>query len=229
MSDWNLLGQTDPLTDAVVAPVGQGNVVSSTDPPVAVQQADPVAADLATLKSLSDGLSKEANKANPMESVETSLSRFVDDAFDMTRSEFDFQKRLQAHALTRLDKFTENQLIALLSNTGVNSADKISKTMNPWVQLATARQQAQIAAESAERTAAIQTGQSPTSVGGSAIRSLNESASKEVLQGVASLSQILEFAITAAKKQSEQPVTPNVTVVPDAPVAQQGQTETKKS
>ena len=164
---------------------------------------DPVATDLATLESLNGGLSKPKPVVNPMESVEKSLSKFVDDAFDMTRSEFEFQKKIQEHALTRLDKFTENQIIALLSNTGVNSADKISKTMNPWVQLATARQQAQIAAESAERTAAIQTGQSPASLGGTAMRDLNESASKEVLQGVASLSQILEFAINAAKDQTK--------------------------
>ena len=76
--------------------------------------------------------------------------------------------------------------------------------MNPWVQLATARQQAQIQAESAERTAAIQTGNGPVvSMTGSALKEVNRSASKEVLQGMDALSKILEFAVASAKKENE--------------------------
>jgi hypothetical protein len=172
--------------------------------PTVVPKQD-AAKDIQVLESMSVSLSKDPPEPeNPMNTVEKSLSKFVEDAFDMTRSEFDFQQQIQAHVLTRLDKFSENQLIALLSNTGVNSADKISKTMNPWVQLATARQQAQIAAESAERSAAIQAGQNPVSMGAGSIKAANESATKEVLQGISSLSQILEIATQkAAKKAAE--------------------------
>lgn len=158
--------------------------------------------DIQILEDMNRALAQKP--VTPIDDVEKSLSAFVDDAFNMTRSEFEFQKQVQDHILTRLDKFTENQLIALVSNSGVNSADKIAKTMNPWVQLATARQQAQIQAESAERTAAIQTGNGPVvSMAGSAMKEVNRSASKEVLQGMDALSKILEFAVASAKKESE--------------------------
>lgn len=158
--------------------------------------------DIQILEDMNRALAQKP--VTPIDDVEKSLSTFVDDAFNMTRSEFEFQKQVQDHILTRLDKFTENQLIALVSNSGVNSADKIAKTMNPWVQLATARQQAQIQAESAERTAAIQTGNGPVvSMAGSALKEVNRSASKEVLQGMDALSKILEFAVASAKKENE--------------------------
>ena len=170
--------------------------------PEVVSLAQKPETDIQILEDMNRALAQKP--VTPIDDVEKSLSAFVDDAFNMTRSEFEFQKQVQDHILTRLDKFTENQLIALVSNSGVNSADKIAKTMNPWVQLATARQQAQIQAESAERTAAIQTGNGPVvSMAGSALKEVNRSASKEVLQGMDALSKILEFAVASAKKENE--------------------------
>jgi len=172
--------------------------------------------DILILENLQKGLSTIKEPPNPMDKVEESLARFVDDAFEVTRAEFSFSKKVQDHILTRLDNFSENQLIALVSNAGVNSADKISKTMNPWVQLATARQQAQIAAESAERTAQIQTGNSPTLISGNSLKDANQSATKEVLQGMDALSKLISFATSSAKKQIEEETLSEVeTTLPD--------------
>lgn len=165
---------------------------------------DPVDNDIVLLETMKENLEKPVQKSQ-LDKVEDSLAKFVDDSFDIARAEFEFQKAIQAEIVAnRLNTMTDNQIIALISNTGVNSADKIAKTMNPWVQLATARQQAQIQAESAERTAVIQTGNGPVvSMAGSALKEVNRSASKEVLQGMDALSKILEFAVASAKKENE--------------------------
>jgi hypothetical protein len=76
--------------------------------------------------------------------------------------------------------------------------------MNPWVQLATARQQAQIAADAAERTAAIQTGQPISVISGGSLKELNQNAPKEVLQGMDALSKFISVVTESAKKQIEE-------------------------
>ena len=165
---------------------------------------DTVDKDITILETMNKELSVKPEKTNAIDQVENALIDFVKDAFDVTRDEFEFNKQVNDHILSRLNEFNPNQLIALTSNAGVNSADKIAKTMNPWVQLATARQQAQIAADAAERTAAIQTGQPISVISGGSLKELNQNAPKEVLQGMDALSKFISVVTESAKKQIEE-------------------------
>ena len=160
--------------------------------------------DITILETMNKELSIEKEKSKALDQVEDALIDFVKDAFDVTRDEFEFNKQVNEHILSRLNEFNPNQLIALTSNAGVNSADKIAKTMNPWVQLATARQQAQIAADAAERSAAIQTGQSVSVISGGTLKDLNQNAPKEVLQGMDALSKLISVVTDSARKQIEE-------------------------
>lgn len=94
---------------------------------------------------VSDTKNVELARVNsPVEKVEQKLSDFINDAFIATNKDFEFNEKLKDEILKRLPGFTDNQMIALFSNTNVNLNDKISKIIAPTFQLMTATKNAEI-------------------------------------------------------------------------------------
>lgn len=138
---------------------------------------------------------KKAEISSPIKSVENSLSQFVKDSFDVTRKDFEFNEQIQKEILTRLPQLKNTELIALLTNNKVNDNDKLSKLLAPTFQLMTAKQNAEIqaAADAMKNNPAQNAGTSTN------MRSVNESTSKDVLQGMSQLKNILEVFMNKEK------------------------------
>lgn len=124
---------------------------------------------------------------SPIGAVENALSKFVQDAMDITREDFTFNKALQDEILSRLKNLSDNQITTLFSNTNVNLNDKISKVLGPTFQLMTSKQQAEMAKAQVEQKA-LSTG---VVVTGNDMRQVNANTSSEVLQGVTALNNLL--------------------------------------
>jgi hypothetical protein len=141
-----------------------------------------------------------AKIVTPVQQVEKSLSRFIDDAFTVTREDFELGKVLNKVLGEKIlnKEFNENQLIALFNGFQVNMNDKISKLVAPTLQLMTTRQQAEISAQ-AQVQAAEKQGSNITS-----LTSINQSAPKEVLLGVKQLTDVLTLITQKNKELKEQ-------------------------
>src|SRR5574344_110682 len=120
----------------------------------------------------------DAEIKSPISSVENSLSQFVQDSFDVTRKDFEFNQSIQDEILSRLPEFKNAELIALLTNNKVNDNDRINKILAPTFQLMTAKQQAEIAALSAQKNDKIDDLKSAN------MREINEDTDQKVLQGM---------------------------------------------
>jgi hypothetical protein len=129
---------------------------------------------------------EELKEKTPIQQVEESLVDFSKNTFKIVENDYIFAQQIQNEVLTRLPKFTENQLIALFSNSQVNLNDRISKVMAPTFGLITSKQQAEIAAKnSISLTAGDANG------GNIGIRQLNASVVQDVLVGLQSFSNML--------------------------------------
>lgn len=139
---------------------------------------------------------------SPVSSVETALSEFVKDSFDVTRKDYEFNNKIQEEIAKRLDEFSNSELILLLTNNKVNDSDRLSKMLAPSFQMLTAKQQAEITAASQEKQAAIQaTGTVAASASqSSSVKDMSDSASTELLKGMSQLSNLLS-AITVSVKE----------------------------
>ena len=145
----------------------------------------------------------EQKQDSPVSSVETALSEFVKDSFDVTRRDYEFNNKIQEKIAERLDDFSNSELILLLTNNKVNDSDRLSKMLAPSFQMLTAKQQAEITAASQEKQAAIQaTGTVAAASGGqsSSLKEMNDNASAELLTGMSQLSNMLR-AITVSVKE----------------------------
>ena len=147
--------------------------------------------DLQVLKNLNELSSTETppveTEKSPISAVENALSRFVQDAMDVTREDFDFNTALKNEILKRLPNLSDNMVATMFSNTNVNLNDKISKVLGPTFQLMTSKQQAEMAKAQAEQ----KLNQAPTLVTGCDMRQVNAGVSTEVLQGVTSLNNLI--------------------------------------
>jgi hypothetical protein len=145
----------------------------------------------------------ERKQDSPVSSVETALSEFVKDSFDVTRRDYEFNDKIQEEIAKRLDEFSNSELILLLTNNKVNDSDRLSKMLAPSFQMLTAKQQAEITAASQEKQAAIQaTGTVAAASSGqaSSVKDMSDSASTELLKGMSQLSHLLS-AITVSVKE----------------------------
>ena len=131
---------------------------------------------------------------SPVKAVEGALSQFVKDAFDVTRSDFEFGKVIQDKLMQDIQNgsLNPNQLIALYSSFAVNSNDKISKLLSPIMQLMTARQQAELAAAASVANAHVNAEKA---------NEITKTAPKDVLQGMKQLQDFLEV-FQSIKQQS---------------------------
>src|SRR5574344_1627026 len=110
--------------------------------------------EISTLENMNTMLSKpdtqqvqNARIDTPSEVVEKKLSEFVADAFSATNKDLEFNEKLKSELVNRLPSLSDNQIIALFSNTNVNLNDKMSKLIAPTVGLMTAEKQAEIQAQ----------------------------------------------------------------------------------
>ncbi len=129
----------------------------------------------------------ENTTTSPVNIVEDSLASFVQSAFDVTKDDFDFGKKIQESLMDDLDNnvLEPNQKIALYSSFSVNSNDRVSKLLSPIMSLMTARQQAEMSATAQIASAKIEAEKSEDS------STLNKTVPKDVLQGMVSLSNVL--------------------------------------
>jgi hypothetical protein len=103
---------------------------------------------------------------------------------------------LQAELAARLPSMTNSELITLHSNSNVNNNDRVSKMLGPSFGMITTKQQAEIAAaKSQESQVVINTGMQT-------MAALNNDASKDVLQGMAALSNLLQAVVANKEKES---------------------------
>ncbi len=146
--------------------------------------------------------SEKQQDNSPVSSVETALSEFVKDSFDVTRKDYEFNNKIQEEIAKRLDEFSNSELILLLTNNKVNDSDRLSKMLAPSFQMLTAKQQAEITAASQEKQAAIQaTGTVAASASqSSSVKDMSDNASTELLKGMSQLSNLLS-AITVSVKE----------------------------
>lgn len=142
---------------------------------------------------------------SPTEAVEQKLSDFVRDAFAATNKDLEFNEKLKEELLSRLDSMSENQLLALFSSTNLNLNDKISKLIAPTFQLMTAKQNAEIAERN--RQEAAQQAAVNVNIGNSqGMRSVNEIAPQEALQGLNTIFNLInaQQKLEASKKVSAE-------------------------
>jgi hypothetical protein len=133
---------------------------------------------------------------SPIASVEESLAQFVKDSFEVTKKDYEFNQKLQAELAARLPSMTNSELITLHSNSNVNNNDRVSKMLGPSFSMITTKQQAEIAAaKSQESQVVINTGMQT-------MAALNNDASKDVLQGMAALSNLLQAVVANKEKES---------------------------
>jgi hypothetical protein len=163
---------------------------------------------LAILESklaVADPVVEAARIKTPVESVEDGLAKFARDSFEIVRDDYLFHRDLQDEVRKRLDRFTESQLIALLSNDSVSLNDRVSKVMAPSMSLITTKQQAEIAAKAQIEKV---TGDSANP---STMRALNEQVTADVLNGAKALTDVLTMMMTQARQQVPPPDPINVT------------------
>ena len=77
----------------------------------------------------------EQKQDSPVSSVETALSEFVKDSFDVTRRDYEFNDKIQEEIAKRLNEFSNSELILLLTNNKVNDSDRLSKMLAPSFQM----------------------------------------------------------------------------------------------
>lgn len=162
---------------------------------------------LTKMNELATTPSKEVDAAKldserPIKDVEESLSAFTKHTFDIIKEEYNFQKEIETEISQRLQLdtndggFTSNQLIALHTNNSVNLNDRISKVLGPTFQLMTSKQQAEIQANATAKAAAEKASVN-INMGGSTpgsneyMKSVNEKASQQTLQGLTQLYNLL--------------------------------------
>jgi hypothetical protein len=139
-----------------------------------------------SVEQITDVMVHEAAvEASPIAKIETSLSDFLQHSFQIVNDNDSFQKAIQAEVLSRLSRLNDGQLLALLTNSQTNLNDLASKLIAPTMTLATAKQQAELAAR---RDSQANPTYSQTN-----IHELNASTPQSVLVGLKSLTDLLEI------------------------------------
>jgi len=142
----------------------------------------------ATLNKHDIEVFKLALKSGKVEEIENDTAAYVKDVFNIVRKRADFLDLLEAEVLNRLGDLTAAQLIALVSNTTVNTNDAINKALAPTAQILTEKQRAEAAKANAMAAAGTAVAQANT------IQAINSGAPQDVLIGMKGLADLLAAA-----------------------------------
>lgn len=152
--------------------------------------------NLETLQKIQKKLSKEESAAvenvritDPVDAIEDSLSDFVRHSFKCVEQNRAFEQTIQEAIQTRLPEANFSQLIKLLEVTSAGNAVDTSNLINPFAQAAIAKHEADALAERE---------------GKSASQKVYDTASKEILQGLTALNQLLETATNISINQKDE-------------------------
>lgn len=146
---------------------------------------------------------------DPTSRVEVAVANYVD---SLTKIHIEhregFSNAIEAAIMSKLDKMNIDQLLGLYGTDRVTGTDEMSKMLGPVFQSIVSAQQAKIAEEGRQRAAAEKAAAAGVqvnigNVGGptpAAAKAANEMASKEVLQGLTMISQLID-----AQKRANAP------------------------
>jgi hypothetical protein len=123
-------------------------------------------------------ISPEVLRLTPVLKIESGLSNFLQNAFDIAIKEQEFQRQIEAEIVSRLPTLKNQEIIALATSNRTNQNDLFSKLVAPTLQLATARQQNEMA-----QTQKV----TETTISQTNIKEMNTLAPQDVLQGFKSL------------------------------------------
>jgi hypothetical protein len=138
-------------------------------------------------------ISDEVKRLSPVLKIETGLSNFLENAFNIAIKEQEFHDQIEAEIVTRLPNLKNNELVALATSNRTNQNDLFSKLVAPTLQLATARQQNEMSQN--------QKASEPTHISQTNIKEVNNMAPQEVLVGLKSL-----FDLANVLKKPEEPI-----------------------
>lgn len=138
-------------------------------------------------------ISEEVKKLSPVLKIESGLSNFLQNAFNIAVEEQEFHNQIEKEIVNRLPQLKNSELIALATSNRTNQNDLFSKLVAPTLQLATARQQNEMAQ--------MQKTENPTTISQTNIHEVNQMAPQEVLAGLKSL-----FDLTNILKHPEEPI-----------------------
>jgi hypothetical protein len=148
--------------------------------------------DVAPIDSNAVAISEEVKRLSPVLKIETGLSNFLQNAFNIAVEEQEFHNKIEQEIVTRLPQLKNSELIALATSNRTNQNDLFSKLVAPTLQLATARQQNEMAKTQKESSPQI----SQTN-----IHEVNAMAPQDVLVGLKSL-----FDLANVLKRPEETV-----------------------
>ena len=151
--------------------------------------------NLETLQKLQKDLAKKESASvenvridDPIDSIESSLSDFVRHSFKCVEENRSFEQTIQETIQSRLPEANFSQLIKLLEVTSAGNAIDTANLINPFAQASIAKHEADALAEREGKTTS---------------QKVYDSASKEILQGLTALNQLLETATNISKKDSD--------------------------
>jgi len=139
-----------------------------------------------TLLDLNDSLGTESSEVSavriedPLDAIEDSLTRFVKDSFTHVQENRDFESEIKEAIITRLAEANVNQLMEFYTKVQMGNTSASTSIIAPIMGIKAAKVQAE-----------IETHTLP-SAGGHLDERVFKKASKDVLQGIVQLNQILE-------------------------------------
>jgi hypothetical protein len=140
-----------------------------------------------TLLDLNDALSVESAEVtavridDPLDAIEDSLTAFVKDSFTYVQENRDFEAEIKDAIITRLAEADVAQLMDFYTKVQSGNTTASTSIMSPIMGIQAAKVQAE-----------IETHTLPTAGGGHLDDRVFKKASKDVLQGIVQLNQILE-------------------------------------
>ena len=138
-------------------------------------------------------ISESTKKLSPVLKIETGLSNFLQNAFNIAVQEQEFHNKIEKEIVSRLPQLKNSELIALATANRTNQNDLFSKLVAPTLQLATARQQNEMTQ--------LQKQENSTTISQTNIHEVNQMAPQEVLVGLKSL-----FDLANVLKKPEVPI-----------------------
>lgn len=150
--------------------------------------------DIDTLNKLNQSLAKDSASADvvaitdPVNAIEESLSDFVKHSFKCVEKNRVFEQEVQATISNRLPEANFAQLIRLLEVTQAGNSVDTASLINPFAEASIARQKAEADALAS---------------GGPVNNKIYEKASKDILQGLTALNQLLERTTDIVEDKKE--------------------------
>ena len=164
------------------------------------------AREIISRKHVSDA-TIQARIENPLSKVEESLARYISTRATMDLDRNDFSKLIMDKLAARIDEMSTEQLLGLFGTDRVTSTDAMSKFLGPTSQVITAKQQAEIAAESRrlsaqEKQAGVQIAIGQVGNNTQQAQLAAEAAPRQALQGLTIISQLIQAIEKTEKSDS---------------------------